>query len=76
MSQAPWEQVTVDLVGPLPRSTNEHTWLLVMQNRFTKWVELSPLRRATAPAVKQQKLTEQIIYRHGCPRVIISDIGK
>jgi len=66
--------VTVDLVGPLPRS-NGHTWLLVMQDRFTKWVELSPLRRATALAVTQE-LTEQIIYRHECPRVIISDNGK
>jgi len=62
-------------VGPLPRFTNGHTWLLVMQDRFTKWVELSPLRRATALAVVQ-KLTERIIYRHGCPQVIISDNGK
>jgi len=73
--KAPWKQVTVHLVGPLPRSTNGHTWLLVMQDRFTKWVELSPFCRATAPAVTQ-KLTEQVIYRHGCPRVIISDNGK
>jgi len=73
--KAPWEQVSIDLVGPLPRSTDGHSWLLVMQDRFTKWVELSPLRRATTPAVIKQ-LAERIIYRHGCPDTIISDNGR
>jgi len=70
----PWEHVTLDLVGPLPRSTKGHTWLLNMQDRFTKWVEMRPLRRATAPAVTTA-ITEAIILRHGCPDVILSDNG-
>jgi len=73
--KAPWEQVSVDLVGPLPRSTDGHTWLLVMQDRFTKWVELCPLRRATTPTILQQ-LYGRIIYRHGCPDSVISDNGR
>ncbi|XP_039303430.1 uncharacterized protein LOC120357332 [Solenopsis invicta] len=72
---APWTQVTMDLVGPLPRSTSGHTWLLVMQDRFTKWVELSPLRRATAATIAQH-VADRIIYRHGCPRQVISDNGR
>jgi len=73
--KTPWEQVSVDLVGPLPRSTAGHSWLLVMQDRFTKWVELCPLRRATTPAILK-KLCERIIYRHGCPDTVISDNGR
>jgi len=46
-----------------------------MQDRFTKWVELCPLRRATTPAVLKQ-LYERIIYRHGCPDTVISDNGR
>ena len=72
--KAPWEQVTMDLVGPLPRSTTGHTWLLVIQDRFTKWVELSPLRRATSSAVAQ-RVADRVVYRHGCPRRVISDNG-
>lgn len=44
----PWQQVSIDLVGPLPRSNRGHTWLLTMQDRFTKWLEVVPLRKATA----------------------------
>jgi len=46
--KTPWEQVTTDLVGPLPRSTAGHTWLMVAQDRFTKWVELYPLHPQSA----------------------------
>jgi len=70
----PWEQVTLDLIGPLPRSHQGHTWLFVLQDRFTKWVELVPLRRATANAVTKA-LTERIFLRHGRPDTVLSDNG-
>ncbi|KAL6417111.1 hypothetical protein ACFW04_014674 [Cataglyphis niger] len=72
--QKPWEQVTTDLVGPLPRSRQGHTWLFVMQDRFSKWVELAPLRQATAKATTRT-ITERVILRHGRPESILSDNG-
>lgn len=62
--EAPWKQVIVDLVGSLPRSSNGHTWLLVLQDRFTKWVKLNSLRRATATVIAQNILG-RIVYCHG-----------
>ena len=32
-----WQQVTLDLISPLPRSKQGHMWLLTMQDRFSKW---------------------------------------
>lgn len=72
--RAPWEQVAVDLIGPLPRSTQGHIWLMTMQDRFSKWLEIRPLRKATASAVTKT-ITEQVVYRHGCPDVLITDNG-
>lgn len=67
------EQVsTVSTVGPLPRFRSGHTSLLVAQDRFSKWIELQPFRKATTQATLRH-LTDRFIYRHGCLQVIISD---
>ncbi|KAL6423101.1 hypothetical protein ACFW04_010532 [Cataglyphis niger] len=70
----PWEHVTIDLVDPLPRSRRSHTWLLVMQDRYSKWTELVPLRQASAKAVTNE-ITNRVILRHGRPDIVITDNG-
>jgi len=42
------------ITAPLNSWTQLDTWLLVIQDRFIKWVELCPLRRVTAPVISQQ----------------------
>ncbi|KMQ93757.1 gypsy retrotransposon integrase-like protein 1-like protein [Lasius niger] len=64
----------VDLVGPLPRSRQGHTWLFVMQDWFTKWIELTPLRHATAKNTTRA-VTEKVVLRHGRPDLLVSDNG-
>ena len=64
--EKPWEMVSTDLIGPLARSTAGYTWILVTQDRCTKWVELHPLRKATGRAVAEI-LRTQICLRYGCP---------
>ena len=66
--------VSVDLMGPKPRSDRGNTWVLVMQDRYTKWVELSALSKATSAAVAKA-LKEQIILRFGTPKSVVSDNG-
>ncbi|KMQ84177.1 reverse ribonuclease integrase, partial [Lasius niger] len=63
---APWQQAALDLIGPLPRSTQGYSWLPTIQDRFSKWMELVPLRRATAENLVRA-VTQRLVYRHGCP---------
>jgi hypothetical protein len=71
----PWELVSIDLVGPLPRSNNGFTQMIVMQDVFTKWIELRPIRKATATAIVKA-VQEQILLRFGCPKTISTDNGR
>lgn len=73
-AQQPWEYVAIDLVGPLPRSTQGYTYLCVIQDKFTKWVEIHPLRQPKSTGIIKA-LKERVIYRFGCPKTIISDNG-
>ena len=69
-----WEIVATDIVGPLPRSKSGNEYLLVMQNLFTKWIEIKPLRRATGPKIAEA-LDDLIINRWGTPDAILTDNG-
>lgn len=71
----PWTVVAADIMGPLPRSRSGFSYLLVIQDLFTKWVELAPLRAAKGKNIRQ-KLDELVLTRWGRPRVFHSDNGK
>jgi transposase InsO family protein len=73
-NRQPWETVSTDLVGPLPRSSRGNCYVVVMQGRFTKRVQCRAVRKATARAVTQA-LYEEVITRFGCPVTVISDNG-
>jgi transposase InsO family protein len=72
--QEPWKIVSIDLVGPQPVSHRRNVWLLVMQDRLSKWVELAALRKATSANVVAK--VRQHMLRYGCPETIISDNGR
>jgi transposase InsO family protein len=72
--QGPWHVVTTDIIGPLPRSKKGNKYILVMQDNFTKWVELAAMKSATAQAVVQP-FTDMILLRYGAPEKVITDNG-
>lgn len=71
---APMEQLSVDIVGPLPMTPRRHKYLLVVIDKFTKYIELFPLRSATSKSVVDCMV--QVFCRHGTPVAISSDNGK
>lgn len=72
--QRPWEYTGVDFVGPLPRTPCGNAYILVFVDYFSKWVEVSAVREATAQ-VAASKLLSEVFARHGTPTYLISDRG-
>lgn len=70
----PWEVVAADVMGPFPRSKGGNSYLLVIQDLFTRWVELKPLKRATGKNIGEA-LENLVLNRWGAPRVFLSDNG-
>lgn len=72
--QKPWECVSADIMGPYPPSSEGNLYLLVFQDVFSRWVELVPIRRATAEVIIK-KFTSVILNRYGTPSILITDNG-
>lgn len=69
----PWQIVSVDIVGPLPRSSSGYCYIFSLLDCFSKFTLLFPMRNATAAKVTQ--LLEEQILLYGAPEKIISDNG-
>ena len=65
------EMLALDFVGPLPETTDENRYLLVIGDYFTKWVEAFPLKDQKAITTADVLLSE-IVARHGVPVVLHS----
>ena len=70
----PWQTLSLDFVGPLPRSKRGNTSILVVSDYFSKYVLLFALRAATARSLSKL-LEEQIFLVYGVPQSIICDNG-
>ncbi|GFW09272.1 retrovirus-related Pol polyprotein from transposon 412 [Trichonephila clavipes] len=69
-----FESIAVDLFGPLPETTEGMKWIFIVEDYTTKWVELFPLKQATAKECAMTLLNE-VFLRYGVPRRLISDNG-
>ena len=69
----PFERIEVDIKGPLPRTVKKPQYILVIQDAFSKYVELSPLQRQTTDEVCGR--LQEWISRYGLPESIHSDNG-
>jgi transposase InsO family protein len=71
----PFQIVSLDLMGPFPRSKSGNTMLLVVSCWFSKFVLLYPLRNGKVSNIIRI-IEEQIFLMFGVPKVIICDNGK
>ena len=71
----PFDKVGIDLVGPLPKTRLGNRYIVVATDYLTKWPEAFTVPDHTVKTVAQILVTE-IMCRHGCLQVILSDRGK
>lgn len=70
----PWQYISVDILGPLPRSRNGFCYILVVSDYFTKFCLLHPLREAKSTSIVKF-LEEQVFLVYGAPQIIACDNG-
>ena len=63
----------LDIVGEFPRAVGGYRYLIVLMDKFTKWIEVEPVRYITALAAV--KLLKGVVSRFGVPNHIITDMG-
>ncbi len=56
----PWQRMSMDLLGPLPRSKSGNTYLLVCNDNFTRWVEAFAISDIKMPNIARIVLTRII----------------
>lgn len=74
LASLPWQTISVDFVGPFPRSRKGNTVLLVITDLFSKFVIIQPLRDAKTAATIAF-LESMVFLLFGVPEILISDNG-
>lgn len=70
----PWQVLSVDLIGPLPRSSSGLRFIFSVLDVFSKYCLFFPLRSSTASKVVQW-LEDHVFLIYGVPDRLIADNG-
>ena len=69
-----FDRVAVDVLGPFPLSNKGNRYIVVLSDYLTRWCEAFPVPSVEATVIACL-LVDEIISRHGAPRVLLSDRG-
>jgi hypothetical protein len=70
----PFQLISTDLCGPLPRTKSGNQYLLVVVDWFTKYVLVKPLAKATSKSIINF-IENEVFLKYGVPQIIICDNG-
>lgn len=70
----PFQMISIDLMGPLPVTRKQNSYILVITCCFSKFCLIFPLKAATSTAVTRI-LEDSVILVHGVPQTIFLDNG-
>ncbi len=75
LSNEPMCDVSVDLIGPLPRTKNGNAYIVVFLDRFSRFPECVAIPNKEAVTIANV-FVKEIICRYGCPKTLLSDQGR
>jgi hypothetical protein len=70
----PFQDVSMDVVGPVPSSSTGYQYILVIQDRLSRWLIFVPMRNASAETVSRLFLSEWVC-QFGAPKRLLTDRG-
>jgi transposase InsO family protein len=70
----PFHTVSMDIVGPVPKSTYGEEYILVIQDMLTRWVEFAALKQTDTQSILTAFL-KCWVTRYGAPRRVLTDRG-
>ena len=69
-----FELISLEVVGPLPTSANGTKYVLVIQDRLSRWIVFAPMTNTSADTTSRTFLKEWVMV-HGPPKKFITDRG-
>ncbi|GFV32956.1 transposon Ty3-I Gag-Pol polyprotein [Trichonephila clavipes] len=74
VTTTPFHRIGIDLLGRFPKSVHGNKWIIVCTYYSTRYAITKALPTAAVDEIAKV-LLEEIVLRHGAPRVIITDRG-
>ncbi|GFS41813.1 transposon Ty3-I Gag-Pol polyprotein [Trichonephila inaurata madagascariensis] len=74
-ASVPFQRVGIDLLGRFPRLTEGNEWIIVCTDYLSRFAVTKALPTAEVEEV-EKFITEEIVLKHGAPRIILNDRGK
>jgi len=74
ISKTPWEEISIDVIGPLLRSEDKDA-ILVVVDRFSKMIRLMATTTSISSSEVARIYRDNIWKIHGIPKKIISNRG-
>jgi transposase InsO family protein len=73
--EKPWRVISIDFVGPLPRTPDYFNYILVAIDKFSKRAHFIPTTTNVTAKETAELLLNHVVRLHGLPEAIISDRG-
>jgi transposase InsO family protein len=73
--EKPWRVISIDFVGPLPRTPDYFNYILVAIDKFSKRAHFIPTTTNVTAKETAELLLNNVVRLHGLPEAIISDRG-